>query len=193
VVQGVRLDAVLRPRDPGPWFDDEPVFGVEFKLPSYGGMKDDANHIRQAVDYSYCDFDGYGRIGIFLCPSPVVRYLRMARDVIDQYAARVVEEITIEYHRRWAASTLRATRSDFTDAELEHEAKKQLWKRQRQLRDIEAGAVAEGFRGGAAQRTQNVFLNEAGFLVRMIGGFGVGELMQYRSLGWTLARSGGRL
>jgi len=29
--------------------------------------------------------------------------------------------------------------------------------------------------------------------VRMIGGFGVGELMQYRSLGWTLARSGGRL
>jgi hypothetical protein len=165
------LDAVLRPRDPGPWFDD----------------------VRQAVDYSYCDFDGYGRIGIFLCPSPVVRHLRMARDVIEQHAVRVAEEHTIEYHRRWVASTLRATRSDFTEAELEHEAKKQLWKRKRQLRDIEAGAVAEGFRGGAAQRTQNVFLNEARFLVRMIGGFGVGELMQYRSLGWTLARSGGRL
>ncbi|MFG2918893.1 hypothetical protein ACGF0D_39175 [Kitasatospora sp. NPDC048298] len=31
--EGVRLDAVLRPRDTSGWFDADPVFGVEFKHP----------------------------------------------------------------------------------------------------------------------------------------------------------------
>lgn len=190
--EGVRLDAVLRPSDPGPWFDDEPVFGVEFKFPGYGGLRDDAAQIRQAVDYSYCEFEGYGRLGIFLCPSPVLRHLREARDVITQYADRVAEESTIEYHRKWTAWTWHATGTELTSAELEARARRELWKRKKQQGEIEAGARAEGFRS-AAHREQRRYLDQAGFLVRVMGGFGVGELMEHRGLGWTLSRSGGRL
>lgn len=40
----------------GPRFDDDPVFGVEFKsVDAAGGYRDDVAAIRQAVDYSYCE------------------------------------------------------------------------------------------------------------------------------------------
>jgi hypothetical protein len=191
--EGVRLDAVLRPRDPGPWFDDEPVFGVEFKSPSsYTSLRDDVSHIRQVVDYAYCEFEGYGRLGIFLCPSPVLGYLRTARQVVDQHENRVAEESTIKYHRESTARIWRATRHEFTSAELEAEARTQLWKAKKQRRAIEEGARAEGFRS-LVQRDQHRLLDRAGFLSRVMGGFGIGELMQYRSLGWTLLRSGSKL
>ena len=67
---------------PGPWFDYAPVLGVEFKpVDAAAEHRDDVAAIRQAVDYSYCEFDGYGRLGVFLCPSPVLHYLRSANDV----------------------------------------------------------------------------------------------------------------
>jgi hypothetical protein len=191
--EGVRLDAVLRPRDPDPWFDDEPVFGVEFKSPSaYNGLRDNVAQIRQVVDYTYCEFEGYGRLGIFLCPSPVLSYLRNAQHAAARYEERAAELSTIEHHREWTASLWSATRSGFTDAELEAEARTQLWKAKKRLRAIEDGARAEGFRS-AAQREQRRFLDEAEFMVRVMGGFGVGDLMQYRSQGWALLRSGERL
>ncbi|MFF4404909.1 hypothetical protein ACMATS_17980 [Streptoverticillium reticulum] len=191
--KALRLDAVLRPRDPGPWFDDEPVFGVEFKLPSRAnGYRDDAAQIRQAADYTYCEFDGYGRLGIFLCPSPVLGKLQSAQDVMTRHTNRVAEEGTIEYHRKWVASFWRASGHVFTDAELDAEARTARWKARKRLEAIEAGARAEGF-SSATHREQHRLLDQAGFLVRMMGGFGVGELMLHRTFGWTLLRSGDRL
>jgi hypothetical protein len=149
--QGVRLDAILRPRDPGPWFDDEPVFGVEFKSPrTYNGLGDDVAQIRQVVDYTYCEFEGYGRLGIFLCPSPVLSYLRRAQSIITQYADQVAKESTMEYHREWVESMWRGMGHEFTAAELEAEAKTRLWKTKKQRRAIEDGAQAEGFRSAAS-------------------------------------------
>ena len=189
--QAVRLDAVLQPRDPGPWFDDAPVLGVEFKsVDAAAGYRDDVAATRQAVDYSYCEFDGYGRLGIFLCPSPVLHYLRSANDVSARYAALAAEEGTIEYHRKMTAAIWRA--AGLTEAELAAKARASQWQAARSRRAIEAGARAEGFRS-AAHREQGRLLGQAGFLVRMMGGFGVGELMQHRTLGWTLLRSGQRL
>lgn len=190
--QKVRLDAVLRPLDPKPWYDDNPVFGVEFKSGARGGDRDDAAALRQAVDYSYSEFEGYGRLGIFLCPSPAIEYLRRARDVIAGDARLAAEENTIEYHRRWAVMTLRATGSMPTDAKVEAEARKMRWQAMKRRQAIEAGARAEGFRG-RAHRDQAHILHQAGFFIRVMGGFGVGELLQHRTLGWTLLRSGERL
>lgn len=191
--ESVRLDAVLRPRDPGSWFDDEPVFGVEFKRPVTGhAERDEAGQIRQAADYGYCEFTGYGRLGIFLCPSPAVAWLRDARDVCARFADRAAEENTIQYHLRWAELMRRGTGRPFAAAELEAEARTLRWKAKKRREVIETGARAEGFRG-AAHREQRRLLDQAGFMVRMLGAFGVGELMQHRELGWTLLRSGERL
>ena len=189
----VRLDAVLRPRDPAPWFDEEPAFGVEFKFPNpFGGYRDDATQIRQAADYTYCEFDGYGRLGIFLCPSPVLGKLQGAHDAVSRHENLTAEQCSIEYHRKWAASLWQASGRTYTKAELDAEARSQRWKAKKRQDTIEAGARAEGFRS-AAHREKERLLGQIGFLVRMMGGFGVGELMPHRTLGWTLLRSGERL
>jgi hypothetical protein len=61
-----RIDAVLRPLDPTGWFDAEPTFGIEFK--QLGSDTRDAMRLAaQSIDYTYVDWNGYGRIGIFMC------------------------------------------------------------------------------------------------------------------------------
>ncbi|OHV29065.1 hypothetical protein BBK14_34190 [Parafrankia soli] len=67
----LRLDAVLRPRDPSGWRDDAPAFGVEFKIAAQRSF-DTMNFTRwaaQALDYTHTDWDGYGRLWVFTCPS----------------------------------------------------------------------------------------------------------------------------
>jgi hypothetical protein len=68
----LKLDAVLVPRDPGPWFDETPALGVEFKLPD--GTGDLMRWERQAEDYAHTAWPDYGRIAVFTCP-PVTQVL----------------------------------------------------------------------------------------------------------------------
>lgn len=67
----LRLDAVLRPRDPSGWADPSPAFGVEFKN-AYAGSHDTrrfTSWAAQAVDYVHTEWDGYGPLTIFACPA----------------------------------------------------------------------------------------------------------------------------
>jgi hypothetical protein len=68
----MRLDAVLTPCDPAPWFDVAPALGVEFKLPD--GTGDLMRWERQAEDYAHVGWPRYGRITVFTCP-PVTQIL----------------------------------------------------------------------------------------------------------------------
>lgn len=70
--QRLRLDAVLMPRDSSGWKDDRPAFGVEFKLPSPGRTSDFTAWAAQSVDYTHTNWQGYGRLKVFMCPSPFV-------------------------------------------------------------------------------------------------------------------------
>jgi hypothetical protein len=66
-----RLDAALVPKDPAPWKDDCPAFGVEFKLADERSF-DTRRFIAwaaQAVDYTETEWDDFGRLKIFGCPS----------------------------------------------------------------------------------------------------------------------------
>lgn len=68
----VRIDAVLRPRDPSSWKDADPAFAVEFKNPgrlaSGDGFKLITAWQAQCIDYSHTKWDNYGRLAIFSCP-----------------------------------------------------------------------------------------------------------------------------
>mgnify|MGYP001206609391 CR=1 FL=1 len=70
-----RLDAALVPKDPEPWKDDRPAFGVEFKIADERSV--DTRRFTawaaQAVNYTETDWDGFGRLKIFGCPSPIRR------------------------------------------------------------------------------------------------------------------------
>jgi hypothetical protein len=69
----LRIDAILRPRDTTGWRDPDPAFGVEFKIAHQGGKSTNefTNWARQAVDYTHTNWDGYGRLPVFACPSIV--------------------------------------------------------------------------------------------------------------------------
>jgi hypothetical protein len=63
------------PKQPGPWKDDRPAFGVEFKLADEYSF-DTRRFTRwaaQAVDYAETEWDDFGRLMIFGCPSPLRR------------------------------------------------------------------------------------------------------------------------
>lgn len=67
----LRLDAVLRPRDPTGWAGPAPAFGVEFKnaLSGPSDTRRFTSWAAQAVDYTYTEWTGYGRLMIFTCPA----------------------------------------------------------------------------------------------------------------------------
>ncbi|MEV4604903.1 hypothetical protein AB0K15_47115 [Amycolatopsis sp. NPDC049253] len=72
----LRIDAVAWPRDPSTWKDEHPVFGIEFKAIELMTF-DAVNFTRwaaQAVDYTHVDWNGYGHLRVFTCPSPVKDY-----------------------------------------------------------------------------------------------------------------------
>jgi hypothetical protein len=66
----VRLDAILRPRDPTDWFDEAPAFGVEFK----SRVDQGAEALGQCANYMHTMWDGYGVLPIFLCPAVCSRW-----------------------------------------------------------------------------------------------------------------------
>ena len=65
----LRLDAVMRPRDPSGWWDKDPVFGVEFKrLHKWESFSKYTRWAAQSEDYAHATWDGYGSLTIFTCP-----------------------------------------------------------------------------------------------------------------------------
>jgi hypothetical protein len=68
----LRIDAVLRPIDASNWKDAEPAFGLEFKVPDQETTRDFTAWMAQAVDYTHTYWHGYGRLKVFMCPSPFV-------------------------------------------------------------------------------------------------------------------------
>jgi hypothetical protein len=74
----LRVDAVLAPRDPGPWKDDDPTFAVEFKwTPRRPGDYLDMGTVEkwkaQVEDYTHTEFGCYGHLRVFLCVSTGAR------------------------------------------------------------------------------------------------------------------------
>ncbi|MBC6451286.1 hypothetical protein [Actinokineospora xionganensis] len=74
----MRVDAVVWPRDPSAWKDDQPVFGIEFKALELVPFdtKNYTAHAAQAVDYTHVDWDDYGHLIVFTCPPPAKGSLR---------------------------------------------------------------------------------------------------------------------
>lgn len=66
----LRLDAVLQPRDSSGWFDQAPVFGVEFKNALAGSFdtRRFTSWAAQAVDYTHTKWGSYGYLTVFTCP-----------------------------------------------------------------------------------------------------------------------------
>ncbi|HEY9474690.1 MAG TPA: hypothetical protein VIS06_12675 [Mycobacteriales bacterium] len=67
----MRLDAMLRPRNPGEWRNPDVAFGVEFKIPDREDNYNVTAWFAQSVDYTHVDWAGYGRRIILTCPSVV--------------------------------------------------------------------------------------------------------------------------
>ena len=70
-----RIDAVIKPKDNTDWANKSIAFGVEFKHFSDGAYDGDSKSInyyskqfKQIIDYSYTQFNGYGRLPILICP-----------------------------------------------------------------------------------------------------------------------------
>ena len=65
----LRVDAMIRPRDPSNWANPDVAFGVEFKASSsLDGVKGLTKWFAQAVDYTHVDWPGYGRCVVLMCP-----------------------------------------------------------------------------------------------------------------------------
>lgn len=68
----LRIDAVVRPRQPERWKNPEVALGIEFKRFVPGAadvsMGDITGFTAQAIDYTHVEWNGYGRLPIFTCP-----------------------------------------------------------------------------------------------------------------------------
>lgn len=71
----MRLDAVLRPRNPQEWKNPKVALGVEFKdvvrFSQNYDTKNLTSWLAQCVDYANTQWDGYGFIYVFACPGLV--------------------------------------------------------------------------------------------------------------------------
>lgn len=67
--KNVRIDALIKPIENEMWANKEIVFGVELKKEFKAtGLNEVTDHIKQAIDYSYAEWKGVGRIPILICP-----------------------------------------------------------------------------------------------------------------------------
>lgn len=66
----LRIDAILKPKDPTKWKNPDVCFGIEFKLAEkLKDTKDKTLWIKQCIDYANTEWDNYGYLYIFSCPS----------------------------------------------------------------------------------------------------------------------------
>ncbi|AXV09803.1 hypothetical protein DVS28_b0033 (plasmid) [Euzebya pacifica] len=71
---GVAVDAVIQPKDPTGWTDTAPALAVEAKalIGRPTGLKDPVKWLAQMVDYTWADFEGFGRLPVLAAPGPVL-------------------------------------------------------------------------------------------------------------------------
>jgi hypothetical protein len=85
----LRIDAILRPRDPSPWSRANIALGVEFKAPTdrddeRRDRKANAKIISQCIDYSLVEWDGFEQVPVFFCPGfAEITALRERNDLLS--------------------------------------------------------------------------------------------------------------
>ncbi|WP_436944640.1 hypothetical protein [Streptomyces sp. SudanB25_2051] len=184
----VRIDAILVPRDPEPWFDDEPAFGIEFKRPVQdGNLSSYYAWAGQAADYTQSEFGRFGRVQVFLCPSPMVGFLSSEEHLAVLRKRRANgPEFAKEREIRLAA--MLPLRGDTPERVVARADKaKRDW--QARLDAEDASARSLGFEDDV-HREHEQRRATALELIRLLGHFNVGELMPSRHYGWTLLRTG---
>jgi hypothetical protein len=66
----LRIDAVVRPKENTLWKNQNVFFGIEFKCEeSLKDTKDSTHWIKQCIDYANTNWDDYGYMYVFSCPS----------------------------------------------------------------------------------------------------------------------------
>ncbi|MET8027710.1 hypothetical protein [Streptomyces avermitilis] len=184
----VRIDAVLRPRDPEPWYDREPAFGIEFKRPIRGmNIGSYLAWAGQAADYTHALFGAYGRVQVFLCPSPMVGYLFSEKDLDAKRRRRENLPARIAQGQIQIAEMVPTPRD--TPERIKARERKTEQEQQARLNAQDALARAQGF-ADEVDMQQEQRRRIAVEMMRLMGQFNVGELMPTRKHGWTLLRSG---
>jgi hypothetical protein len=188
----VRIDAVLRPRDPVPWADERPAFGVEFKLPALNVSEGDYFHwAAQAVDYTHVEWNGYGRLQVFLCPTPALAVLMTAAQIAEgrQWRRKFASDREAQRSQRHWADIIPAAGRELSPEQCELDSRR--WWRELGHRGGEAEARArfEGFEN-AFERSVRQGIVTARSMMHLLGQLNVGELMPVEQHGWALLRSG---
>ncbi|MQS34181.1 hypothetical protein [Streptomyces katsurahamanus] len=187
-----RIDAVLHPRDRTGWHDAAPVFGIEFKNPAPNtGIGERYGWVAQAVGYTHCQWRGYGRLGIFLCPSPLTWLLSHADD-IAAIRQRQISPETLEKERQRVRKYGRSFGNEYSAEYVESEALLAHRRRLGELTYEDFAARADGYASADAREREHD-LRMAKELTHLLGQLSVGELMPYEKSGWALMRSGVRL
>ncbi|MFF2464398.1 hypothetical protein [Streptomyces mirabilis] len=80
-----RIDAVLTPRDAHRWKNPNVSLGVEFKAwyshVARPDRRDTTGWVAQAIDYAHVDWQGFGRMPVFMCPDPFKRHRSFNADL----------------------------------------------------------------------------------------------------------------
>ena len=95
-----RVDAVLTPRDPSVWKRQNIALAVEFKaLATRGtpGRTDLTAWMAQAIDYSYVEWDTFGRLPVFMCPSPFTENLSPNMSSIEPFATGLLGQYGVGF------------------------------------------------------------------------------------------------
>ena len=70
-----------------------PAFGIEFKNPRQDtGDRERHAWVAQAVGYVHCEWQGYGSLGIFLCPSPLSWTLSRFKEITTRRPRMIAPE-----------------------------------------------------------------------------------------------------
>lgn len=184
----VRIDAVVRPKGVSGWQDDAPALGIEFKMP---GAAAGHGEIAQAVSYSHCRWDGYEKVGIFLCPGPLTSSIEHAREANARRQERLGPHELERYRQELRDEGLRCGR-EYSDQYVEHHARRRHRVALGDLPYEEFLARTKGFDSFAAYEN-DVALRVMTEQLNLVGHLGVGELMPYEGYGWTFTRSGHRI
>jgi hypothetical protein len=103
--RSLRIDAIIRPREPHRWRNQRVAFGLEFKLPPTTDINGYTRWIAQAADYTHVDWQGHGRLIVLTCPGAATWLDASSqddrRDVL--IAKRLIGQLGIgELVLRWA-------------------------------------------------------------------------------------------
>lgn len=183
-----RVDAVLRPRDPDGWHDEDPAFAVEFKSAKPSSVGAGYGWVAQAVAYTHCEWDGYGVLPIFLCPSPLTGILSRADEIV-YYRQRQISPELLEAEREKLRRKGSRFGRDYTESYVDSQALAAHRQRIGELTYDEFTARADGYANAAAREREH-HLRVAKELTHVLGQLSVGELMPYKYTGWALRRSG---